>query len=209
MPLNTIKFFLFLLTITIIVPSSYGQKYDCLSLEESGAIKKSFASFEKDLYTYYNLNNNPVKAYKTFLAEITNLSIDLKKFPSKTSIELARTFKKIANGKNSLWIKLSEYEASEDGKKAPIPDTAKKNQEEVMIFNYRGGFIQCIKNNSNSQAFKNIINTLELDGNVSPSVIAQRLNNLSDKEIDTYEVKKFIAFDIYYSILMVIEKAFG
>ena len=68
-------------------------------------------------------------------------------------------------------------------------------------------FIQCLKNNSNSEGFKDIIDTLEFDGNVSPSVIAQKLHDLPAEEFNTHEVKSFIAFDIYYSILLVIEKS--
>ncbi|AXT60445.1 hypothetical protein D1816_08800 [Aquimarina sp. AD10] len=188
---------------------NYAQtKNFCLSVDETGIIEKAYKSFENDLFTYYKFGNDSIKTYRTFLAEVASLSLDLRKLPSTNSIQLAREFKKIANNKNSLWIKLSEYENQEATKKSG-PSTSGKNQEEVLIFNYRGGFIQCLKNTSDSDDFKDIVNTLEEDGNVSTSLISQRIYYIPDKEFCAIEIKNFIAFDVYYSILMVIEKAFG
>ncbi|KAA1246444.1 hypothetical protein [Aquimarina sp. RZ0] len=186
------------------------QQYDCAIADKSGFIKKAFDSFEKDLFDHYKFDSDSVKTYRTFLAEVASLSLDLRKLPSDNSIQLARTFKKKANDKNSIWVKLSDYESRDATKKTstytPSPE---EKDEEVLIFNYRGGFIQCLKNTSNSDDFKKIIYTLENDGNVSTSLIAQKVYYMVDKEINTSQVKEFIAFDIYYSILMVIEKAFG
>ncbi|MBP2832366.1 hypothetical protein J8281_09230 [Aquimarina sp. U1-2] len=188
--------------------NSYAQTdVDCLGIDTSGLSKKAFASFEKDLFTHYKFENDSIKTYRTFLAEVASLSIDLKKLPSSSSIALTREFKKAATGKNSLWVKLSDYENQEAVKKS-VPSPSGKNQEEIMIFNYRGGLIQCLKNTSESNDFKEIIDTLEGDGNVSTSIIAQRIYYIPDQKFRTPQIKKFIAFDIYYSILMVIEKAF-
>ena len=124
--------------------------------------------------------------------------------------KIIQEFKKVANNKNSIWIKLSEYENHEAYRKSyPTTSSSKKNEEEILIFNYRGGFIQCLKNSSDSDDFQDIVNALELDGNVSTSLIAQKIYYIPDKEFCGVEIKNFIAFDIYYSILMVIEKAFG
>ncbi|WP_147405081.1 MULTISPECIES: hypothetical protein [Aquimarina] len=200
-----------IIVICLIISSqlNYAQtKNFCLSVDETGIIEKAYKSFENDLFTYYKFGNDSIKTYRTFLAEVASLSLDLRKLPSTNSIQLAREFKKIANNKNSLWIKLSEYENQEATKKSG-PSTSGKNQEEVLIFNYRGGFIQCLKNTSDSDDFKDIVNTLEEDGNVSTSLISQRIYYIPDKEFCAIEIKNFIAFDVYYSILMVIEKAFG
>jgi len=188
---------------------NYAQSYNCLNLDETGIIKKAYASFENDLFNHYKFGNDSIKTYRTFLAEIASLSVDLRKLPSDNSIQLTRAFKKIANNKNSLWIKLSEYEGQEASKKSYPAAGKGKSKEEILIFNYRGGFIQCLKNNSISEEFKEIVSTLEEDGNVSTSLISQKIYYLQDKELSKTEIKKFIAFDIYYSILMVIEKAFG
>ncbi len=188
--------------------TSYAQtNIDCLSIDASGLSKRAFESFENDLFTYYKFGNDSIKTYRTFLAEVASLSLDLRKLPSSNSIQLTREFKKAATGKNSLWIKLSDYENQEAVKKS-YPSTGGKNQEEIMIFNYRGGLIQCLKNTSSSDDFKEIITTLEGDGNVSTSLISQKIYYITDREFKTGQIKKFIAFDIYYSILMVIEKAF-
>ncbi|WP_103070235.1 hypothetical protein [Aquimarina sediminis] len=189
-----------------VVHSQFGSH--CFNIDETGIIKKAYDSFENDLFSYYKFGNDSIKTYRTFLAEVASLSIDLKKLPSSNSIQLAREFKKIADNKNSLWIKLSEYENQEAIKKSSPSATHKKNEEEILIFNYRGGFIQCLKNTSDSDDFKEIISTLEKDGNVSTSLISQRIYYIPDKEFCAIEVKNFIAFDIYFSILMVIEKAF-
>ncbi len=179
----------------------------CLVVDETGIIQKAFTSFEKDLFNYYSFGNDSIKTYRTFLAEVASLSLDLRKLPSNSSIQLAREFKKMSNNKNSLWIKLSDYEKQETAQKsASTPN--KKNDEEILIFNYRGGFIQCLKNTSSSGEFAEIIKSLEEDGNISTSLISQKIYYLSDEDFKTYQVKNFIAFDIYYSILMVIEKAF-
>ncbi|WP_062060749.1 hypothetical protein [Aquimarina longa] len=197
-----------LLYLLICVNTIYSQSIDnCLRVDDTGIIKKAYNSFEKDLFDYYKFSNDSIKTYRTFLAEVASLSLDLRKFPSINSIQLAREFKKNADTKKSLWIKLSEYESQEVTKKTSST-TSKKNEKEILIFNYRGGFIQCLKNTSNSNDFKEIITTLENDGNVSTSLISQKVYYLIDKEFSTIEVKNFIAFDIYYSILMVIEKAF-
>ncbi|GAA4276310.1 hypothetical protein [Aquimarina mytili] len=188
---------------------NYAQSYNCLSLDKTGIIKKAFNSFENDLFNHYKFGNDSIKTYRTFLAEIASLSVDLRKLPSDNSIQLTRQFKKIADNKNSLWIKLSEYENQEATKKSYPTTVGKKNEEEILIFNYRGGFIQCLKNNSTSEDFKDIVSDLEEDGNVSTSLVSQKIYYLQDKELCEIEIKKFIAFDIYYSILMVIEKAFG
>ncbi len=180
---------------------------NCLTVDETGIIKKAYDSFEKDLFNHYKFGTDSIKTYRTFLAEVASLSIDLKKLPSGNSIQLARDFKKIADNKSSLWIKLSEYE-NKEATKSSTPSSGKKNEKEILIFNYRGGFIQCLKNTSDSDDFKEIITTLEEDGNVSTSLISQRIYYIPDKEFCAIEVKNFIAFDIYYSILMVIEKAF-
>ncbi|WP_281987083.1 hypothetical protein [Aquimarina aggregata] len=200
-----------IIVICLIISSqlNYAQTENfCLSVDETGIIEKAYKSFENDLFTYYKFGNDSIKTYRTFLAEVASLSLDLRKLPSTNSIQLAREFKKIANNKNSLWIKLSEYENQEATKKSG-PSTPSKNQEEVLIFNYRGGFIQCLKNTSDSDDFKDIVNTLEEDGNVSTSLISQKIYYIPDKEFCAIEIKNFIAFDVYYSILMVIEKAFG
>ena len=185
------------------------RQFDCLSVDESGLLTRSFHSFEKDIFEYYKFGKDTIKTYRTFLTEIATLSVDLRKLPSSKSIQLTREFKKQANNKNSLWIKLTEYENQHVEKKSYPTTVPKKNEEEILIFNYRGGVIQCLKNTNESKDFKEIINTLEEDANVSTSLIAQRLFYITDKEFNTSEVKKFIAFDIYYSILMVIEKAFS
>ncbi|RZS93282.1 hypothetical protein [Aquimarina brevivitae] len=185
------------------------KKFDCLSVDETGLLSKSFKAFEEDIFEYYNFGTDTVKTYKTFLTEIATLSVNLRKLPTDRSIQITRQFKKQANSKNSLWIRLAEYENQYPELKAKSGTTDKKNGEEIFIFNYRGGVIQCLKNTNESSDFKDIISTLEKDANVSTSLIAQRLYYITDKEFNTSEIKKFIAFDIYYSILMVIEKAFG
>ncbi len=200
-----------LLAIMLLMSShSFAQKYDCTEIDPTGLIKKAFQSFEKDMFAYYNFADDSLKTYRTFLAEVTNLSIDLRKLPSDNSIQLAREFKKKADDKNSIWVKLSDYENDEATKTAKAIDTAvDPNQEEILIFNYRGGFIQCLKNTSESKEFRDLVYTLENDGNVSPSLIAQKIYYIKDEEFNTSQIKEFIAFDIYYSILMIIEKAFG
>lgn len=198
--------FLFLLLTFI---SHAQERHFCLSVDDSGIIERAYKSFEKDLFSHYKFGNDSIKTYRTFLAEVASLSIDLRKFPSDNSIQITRAFKKLANNKSSIWVKLTEYE-NQEAERKPYPSTsAKKNEEEILIFNYRGGFIQCLKNTSESDDFKEIINTLEVDANVSTSLIAQRLYYITDNEFETAEIKKFIAFDIYFSILMVVEKAFG
>ncbi|WP_165583394.1 hypothetical protein [Aquimarina atlantica] len=207
MPLK-IRSRIIVITLLVCIKMTYSQSgYDCLSVDETGIIKKAYDSFENDLFTHYKFGTDSIKTYRTFLAEVASLSLDLRKLPSENSIKLAREFKKIANNKTSLWIKLSEYENQEAVKKS-TPTTTKKNGEEILIFNYRGGFIQCLKNTSDSDDFKDIVSTLEEDGNVSTSLISQRVYYIPDKEFCAIEIKNFIAFDIYYSILMVIEKAF-
>ncbi|GAA4274572.1 hypothetical protein U6A24_16495 [Aquimarina gracilis] len=198
--------------LTILLLSStctlYSQSdIDCLSIDASGLSRRAFESFEKDLFSFYKFGNDSIKTYRTFLAEVASLSLDLRKLPSNNSIQLTREFKKAATSKNSLWIKLSDYENQEAVKKS-YPSTGNSKEEEIMIFNYRGGLIQCLKNTSESDDFKEIIDTLEGDGNVSTSLISQRIYYITDREFKTSQIKKFIAFDIYYSILMVIEKAF-
>ncbi|MFD2565567.1 hypothetical protein [Aquimarina rubra] len=199
-----------LITFLLLTSICYSQNsINCLSVDSSGLYSKAFDSFEKDLFAHYKFGNDSIKTYRTFLAEVASLSLDLRKLPSDNSIQLARVFKKKANDPNSIWVKLSEYENQEATKK-PSPYTpSSKKEEEILIFNYRGGLIQCLKNNSDSDDFQNIISTLEEDGNVSTSLIAQRIYYIPDKKFCASEIKKFIAFDIYYSILMVIEKAFG
>ncbi|WP_128755259.1 hypothetical protein [Aquimarina sediminis] len=203
-------YFLVLFISSIGHTQTFEQNFDCLQIDNLGLLKKSFDSFETDLFNHYKFDNDTIKTYRTFLSEVYSLSINLRKLPSSNSIELARVFKKNATDRNSLWVLLSQYddemEASRD---ASGPKENKQGGEAVMTFNYRGGFIQCLKNNSTSEGFKDIIETLEYDGNVSPSLIAQRLHDLPTEEFNTHEVKSFIAYDIYFSILLVIEKAFG
>ncbi|GAA4106327.1 hypothetical protein GCM10022393_00700 [Aquimarina addita] len=200
----------FLIVTLFFTSYSKAQTFDCLSIDESNLAKKSFESFQEDLFTYYKFNNDTIKIYRKFLMEIASLSIDLKKFPSAVSIQLARDFKNKASDKKSIWVRLSDYEQDEATKKpSPYIPPAKGEKEEILTFNYRGGFIQCLKNTNASEDFKKIIQTLEDDANVSTSLIAQKLFYMTDKEINTPQVKKFIAFDIYFSILIVIEKAFG
>ncbi|MHA7057993.1 hypothetical protein ACWGOQ_0012285 [Aquimarina sp. M1] len=199
-----------LITLLLLTSICYSQNdFNCLGVDRSGLYSKAFDSFENDLFAYYKFGNDSIKTYRTFLAEVASLSLDLRKLPSDNSIQLARVFKKKSNDPNSIWVKLSEYENQEAIKKPLPPTTPSNKEEEILIFNYRGGLIQCLKNNSDSNDFKDIINTLEEDGNVSTSLIAQRIYYITDKKFGTPEIKKFIAFDIYYSILMVIEKAFG
>ncbi len=208
MPLK-IRSRIIVVSLSLILNMTYAQNgINCHRVDETGIIKKAFDSFENDLFDYYKFGNDSIKTYRTFLAEVASLSLDLRKLPSSNSIQLAREFKKIADNKNSLWIRLSEYENQEAVKKSSPSTNSKKNEEEVLIFNYRGGFIQCLKNTSDSDDFKEIIDTLEKDGNVSTSLISQRIYYITDKEFCAIEIKNFIAFDIYYSILMVIEKAF-
>ncbi|PKV50128.1 hypothetical protein ATE84_2178 [Aquimarina sp. MAR_2010_214] len=207
MPLK-IRSRIIVISLFVCLKVTYSQSgSSCLSVDETGIIKKAYDSFENDIFAHYKFGTDSIKTYRTFLAEVASLSLDLRKIPSDTSIKLAREFKKIADNKNSLWIKLSEYENQEAAKKS-APATNKKSGEEILIFNYRGGFIQCLKNTSDNDDFKDIVSTLEEDGNVSTSLISQRIYYIPDKEFCAIEIKNFIAFDVYYSILMVIEKAF-
>lgn len=180
----------------------------CYSIDDTGIIRDAYASFQNDLFNHYNFGNDSIKTYRTFLAEVASLSIDLKKLPSPESIKFAREFKGLAHDRNSLWVKLSDYENQEVSEKQISYSTQKNTDKEILIFNYRGGFIQCLKNTSDSSDFKEVINTLEEDGGVSPSVISQRIYYIGDKHFNTEQIKNFIAFDIYFSILMVVEKAF-
>lgn len=207
---KVLLFFTMLFISTISNSQTDNKKINCLNIDTMGLLKKSFDSFEKDLFNHYKFSNDSIKTYKTFLTELYSLSINLRKLPSNTSIELARVFKKKAADKSSLWVLLSTYDEQMEtsGQNSTPKTNPQQNEEEIMTFNYRGGFIQCLKNNSSSNGFKDIINTLEYDGNISPSLIAQRLHDLPAEEFNTPEVKNFIAFDIYYSILLIIEKAF-
>ncbi|MFL1896864.1 hypothetical protein ACJRPK_14255 [Aquimarina sp. 2-A2] len=201
---------LLMLFIIVTTQSIYAQEsFDCSSIDDTGLITKAFQSFEKDIFSHYNFGNDSIKTYRTFLAEVASLSIDLKKLPSKNSITHTRLFKKGVKNKGSIWIPLSEYENQRAENKTATTVAKKKNEEAIMIFNYRGGFIQCLKNTSKGDNLREIIDILEEDGNVSTSLIAQRIYYIPDSEFNSISVKKFIAFDIYYSILMVIEKAFG
>ncbi len=184
------------------------ENFDCLKIDNQGLLKQSFTSFEKDLFAHYKFNNDTIKTYRTFLTEVYNLSINLRKLPSQNSIRLARIYKQKATDRNSLWVLLSQYDEEMVASEENTTIKTDTDKEEVLTFNYRGGFIQCLKNNSTSESFKDIIDMLEYDGNVSPSLIAQKLHDLPTEEFNSYEVKSFIAFDIYYSILLVIEKAF-
>ena len=206
---TVVLLFLVLFIVTIGNTQTNEQNFDCLQIDNLGVLKKSFDSFEKDLFNHYSFDNDTVKTYRTFLTEVYSLSINLRKLPSNTSLELARVFKKQATDRNSLWVLLSKYdeELVDLGGESPLK-TVDDKDEETLTFNYRGGFIQCLKNTNESEEFKRIIEALEYDGNVSPSLIAQRLHDLPTEEFNTPEVKSFIAFDIYYSILLVIEKAF-
>ncbi|UZO80401.1 hypothetical protein NBT05_15780 [Aquimarina sp. ERC-38] len=187
------------------------QDFNCSNLDNTGFIDQAFETFEKDLYNHYqSFSSDPIKVYRKFLTEVASLSIDLRKIPSKDAIDLARLFKTKTTSTNSIWVKLSDYESNEaTDSSSPYTNPKKDNKEEIYTFNYRGGFIQCLKNTSNSEDFKDIVTILENDGNISTSLIAQRLYYMTDAEILKSQVKKFVAFDIYYSILMVIERAFG
>ncbi len=198
------------LALCLILYSSTAQKYNCNKIDDSGLITKAFTSFEKDIFNHYNFGNDTIKTYRTFLAEVASLSIDIKKLPSKNSIQLARSFKNKATTKNSIWITLSDYE-NHEASTVKKSNVSKKdpNEEEILIFNYRDGFIQCLKNNSEIPDFKDLINSLENNGNISTSLVSQKIYYFSNEELNTIEVKEFIAFDIYYSILLVIEKIFN
>ncbi len=205
---TVVLLFLVLFISTIGNTQTNEQNFDCLQIDNLGVLKRSFDSFEKDLFNHYSFENDTIKTYKTFLTEVYSLSINLRKLPSSTSLELARVFKKQATDRNSLWVLLSEYDEELVASGGESSIKTDNTDEKTLTFNYRGGFIQCLKNTNESEAFKDIIEALEYDGNVSPSLIAQRLHDLPTAEFNTPEVKSFIAFDIYYSILLVIEKAF-
>ena len=69
--------------------------------------------------------------------------------------------------------------------------------------------MQCLKDNTQSPVLKQIISNLSANANISPSIISSQLKNLEPQsDLITEEVKMFIAFDIYYSILLIIENAF-
>ncbi len=197
---------LFLSSTQLVLPQSDAE---CLNIDETGIIKKAYKAFENDLFNYYTFGKDSIKTYRTFLAEVASLSLDLRKLPSDNSIQLTRAFKRNATNKNSLWVKLSEYENHEATKKSIPSTSSEKDKSEILIFNYRGGLIQCLKNSSESDDFKEIVSTLEANGNISTSLVSQKFYYLNDNELCSDEIKKFIAFDIYFSILMVIEKAFG
>ena len=186
------------------------QNFSCSNLDDTGFIDQAFKTFEEDLFKHYQLGNDTIKTYRTFLTEVASLSIDLRKLPSADAIELARLFKTKVGSPNAIWVKLSDYESNEATQRATVYTNPKKsNKEDIYTFNYRGGYIQCLKNTSNSEDFKDIVTILEDDGNISTSLISQRIYYMTDKEILKKQVRQFIAFDVYFSILMVIEKAFG
>ena len=186
------------------------QEFRCANLDDTGFIDQAFKTFEEDLFKHYKLGNDTIKMYRTFLTEVASLSIDLRKLPSANAIELARLFKTKTNSNNAIWVKLSDYENNEATRQPSMHSNPKKdNKEDIYTFNYRGGYIQCLKNTSNSEDFKDIVTILEDDGNISTSLISQRIYYMTDTEILKKQVRQFIAFDIYFSILMVIEKAFG
>lgn len=210
MPLKIRSLFIFILLQVCLNFTGYAQSNDCINLDDSGFNKQAFTIFEKDLFNHYQTETDRVKKYRKFLMEIASLSVDLRKLPSTEAVETARSFKEKALGKNSIWVKLSDYQNQEASQKpTPYTTPAKGNEQEIYTFNYRGGFIQCLKNTNVSEDFKDIVTLLENDANISTSLVAQRIYYMTDAEIDSEEVRQFIAFDIYYSILMVIEKAFG
>ena len=187
--------------------TNYAQKNVCLQVDKDNIIERAFASFEKDIFKHYKFSNDTIKTYRTFLAEIAKLSIDLRNLPSSSSIQISRDFKNLAEKGSSIWINLSDFKNQETLKKgSPL---SKNSKGELLIFNYRAGFIQCLKNTSESEEFQGIVKMLEDDPNVGTSMIAKDLYNLPTDEFNTFEVKMFVAFDIYYSILMIVEKNFN
>ena len=189
--------------------ATQAQTFNCSNLDDTGYVNDAFSTFEKDLFKHYAFGNDTIKTYRTFLTEVASLSIDLRKIPSSEAIELARIFKSKANSTNSIWVKLSEYEDKEAIHSTTSYNYSKKSKkEDIYTFNYRGGYIQCLKNSSGSEDFRDVVTILENDGNISTSLISQRIYYMTDKEILKKQVRQFVAFDIYYSILMVIEKAF-
>jgi len=212
MPLTIRLFFHVLLLSILFLPTIEAQsKSECFDIADTNRLQKAFLSFENDIFNHYKCEDT-LKTYRTFLAEVASLSINIRKLPSPQSIALTREFKTSSNNENSLWVKLSDYEKPETSHLTTDTDTTPadtgKHNEEVLTFNYRGGFIQCLKNTSEISDFQEIITSLEQDGNISPSLTSQKVYYLLDKDLNTIEVKSFIAFDIYYSILMVVEKAF-
>lgn len=204
--------FLLVFTLFVSFANGYGQInrkiVRCVDSQNMELVGRAFQSFESDLFEHYSFGNDTIKTYRTFLAEVSDLSLDLRNIPSSSSIQLTRTFKTEVNNKTkSLWVPLSLYENQEAAKQNQT--TTDAGSEDVLVFNYRGDFIQCLKSSNTDANFRAIIKSLEFDANISPSLIAQQLHNIPNGDFNNEEVKIFIAFDIYYSILMVIEKAFG
>ena len=139
---TVVLLFLVLFIVTIGNTQTNEQNFDCLQIDNLGVLKKSFDSFEKDLFNHYSFDNDTVKTYRTFLTEVYSLSINLRKLPSNTSLELARVFKKQATDRNSLWVLLSKYdeELVDLGGESPLK-TVDDKDEETLTFNYRGCFI--------------------------------------------------------------------
>ncbi len=199
--------FVILLFCSVTYSQINSQTVECLDIPQRELAQQAFQSFENDLITYYEAEKCTPNLYRSFLKEVASLSLDLRKFPSDNSIEMARSFKQKIKDSNSLWLPLSVYEnQSVDIQSNAINATT---DQEVLTFNYKGDFIQCLKNHSNNDIFKQCIIDLQIDANISPSIIASRLKNItSDEEFYTEEIKAYIAFDIYYSILLIIESAF-
>ncbi|WP_459211983.1 hypothetical protein [Aquimarina rhabdastrellae] len=182
-------------------------KFSCIPDAHRNLILQAISSFENDLTTHYEMAENDPELYATFLSQVASLSLDLRKLPSSKSIAIARDFKR-KNIENLFWIPLSEYELDSTSAIDDTPNTTATAQE-VLTFNYRGDLMQCLKNNTQSLVLKQIISDLSANANISPSIISSQLKNLEPQsDLITEEVKMFIAFDIYYSILLIIENAF-
>ncbi|WP_299437331.1 hypothetical protein [uncultured Aquimarina sp.] len=207
-----------------ILCSCYNKKQNtiqCGTISNQKIINKAFVSFENDLFAYYKLENDTIGTYKKFLSEISSMSIDLKTIASNKSRNITGKILENASTDNSLWISYYDYYRQPiENNKEEIPtsqilenldietEEEKKiriqQENNMLVLNYKGPLIQCLKNNSKNNDLTKIIEKLEWIGPINPKIIADGFNAINPE--DTFrskEVKIFIAFEIYYYMLMI------
>ncbi len=218
---TTIYLVIFIITLLSCNTSSQRNLLHCDKIDNKQIIDTAFRSFENDLFGYYKLENDTINTYKKFLSEITNMTIDLNAMISEESIKIAHDFKRNAKTDNSIWISYYDYNKDNLTEEEEISITSKLDQIEtkeenalrveqekrMLILNYKGPLIQCLKNNSKNPDLTKIIGKLELMGPINQSIIASGFNAADPKiTFKSIETRAFIAFEIYYYILMITQQ---
>ncbi|WGH76947.1 hypothetical protein P8625_07330 [Tenacibaculum tangerinum] len=187
-------------------------------IPKTGLIKLMVDSFENQICSYYSIEKeNSNEAFFKYVNDFRANNINFKEITSKEELELLEVSNKTL--KDYIWITNKEknerffknYEEENQIQIIEVNDSREKNTKEPLhtnevSVNYFDEYSNKLLEETKVKDLKEILATLKEMPDTSPYTTSFSFTYLNKESYNDSSLKTFIAFELYYTVLNILNK---